>query len=309
MVTRMQSLSGGFEMKKVILRLLLVSTLFVALASGPGSQEATAFDGIIHIGGSTTLLPVIADAATQFMEKYKTWDKVDHLLPSVPVIIYVTGGGSGFGVRSVIDGTNQLGMSSRDIEDKEKAQLGYHKEFLISKDCIAFTVNKKNPLAKLNNLTKEEVALIFSGEAKTFHDVDASLPNKPILVQMRDAAGGSTEILQHYILKDKTFTTSAVQVPSQGVNLKKLETNTSAIGYISSVIAFEYPQLKVLKFEGVAPTNENVINGKYQLTRPLLLLVKGTPDIAVQKFVDYMLNEGQKIVVEHGYVPVKTVKK
>jgi phosphate transport system substrate-binding protein len=261
------------------------------------------------MGGSTTLLPVIADAATQFMEKYKTWNKIDPKLPSVPVIIYVTGGGSGFGVRSVLDGTNQIGMSSRDIEDKEKAQLGHHQEILISKDCIAFAVNKKNPLAKLNNLTREEVARIFSGEVKTFHDLDASLPRKPILVQMRDAAGGSTEIMQHYILKERTFTPSAVQVPSQGVNLKKLETNANAISYISSVIAMDNPQIKVFKFEGVAPTNENVINGKYRLTRPLLLLVKGTPDTAVQKFLDYMLNEGQQVVIDHGYVPVKTAKR
>lgn len=296
-------------MGKVILKLILVVALFAALAGSSGAQEAKAFDGIIRMGGSTTLLPVIADAATQFMEKYKTWNKVDPKLPSVPVIIYVTGGGSGFGVRSVLDGTNQIGMSSRDIEDKEKAQLGRHQEILISKDCIAFAVNKKNPLAKLNNLTREEVARIFSGEVKTFHDLDASMPRKPILVQMRDAAGGSTEIMQHYILKERTFTPSAVQVPSQGVNLKKLETNANAISYISSVIAMDNPQIKVFKFEGVAPTNENVINGKYRLTRPLLLLVKGTPDAAVQKFLDYMLNEGQQVVIDHGYVPVKTAKR
>src|ERR1700690_1713002 len=128
-------------MGKVILKLILVVALFAALAGSSGAQEAKAFDGIIRMGGSTTLLPVIADAATQFMEKYKTWNKVDPKLPSVPVIIYVTGGGSGFGVRSVLDGTNQIGMSSRDIEDKEKAQLGRRQEILISKDCIAFAVN------------------------------------------------------------------------------------------------------------------------------------------------------------------------
>ena len=46
------------------------------------------------------------------------------------------------------------------------------------------------------------------------------------------------------------------------------------------------------------------MNGKYRLTRPLLLVVKGTPDTASQKFIDYMLGEGQKVVEEHGYVPV-----
>jgi phosphate transport system substrate-binding protein len=287
---------------------MLSILFFFVVISTAVAQTPKKFDGTIRIGGSTTLLPVIADGASQFMEKYETWDRVDPALPKVPILIYVTGGGSGFGVKAVTDGSVEIGMSSRDIKDKEKAQLGTYKEFLISKDCIAFAVNKKNPLAKIDNLTRSDVARIFSGEAKTFKEIAPSLPKKPILVLMRDAAGGSTEIVQQSILKEKTFTQNAIQVPSQGANLKKLETNTNTIGYLSSVLALQSPQLKTFKFEGVAPSNENVINGKYPLTRPLILIVKETPGPAMQKFIDFMLNEGQKIVQDHGYVPVKTVK-
>lgn len=287
--------------------MLSILFLFVMMSTAV-AQTPKKFDGTIRIGGSTTLLPVIADGASQFMEKYKTWDRVDPALPKVPILIYVTGGGSGFGVKAVTDGSVEIGMSSRDIKDTEKAQLGTYKEFLISKDCIAFAVNKKNPLAKIDKLTRSDVARIFSGEAKTFKEIAPSLPKKPILVLMRDAAGGSTEIVQQSILKEKTFTQNAIQVPSQGANLKKLETNTNTIGYLSSVLALQSQQLKTFKFEGVAPSNENVINGKYPLTRPLILIVKETSDPAMQKFIDYMLNEGQKIVQDHGYVPVKTVK-
>lgn len=242
------------------------------------------------------------------MEKYQTWNRVDPSLPNVPINIYVNGGGSGVGVKSAIDGTANIGMASRDLKEKEKAQLGVHQEFLISKDCLAFAVNRQNPLAKKDNLTTQDIVRIFTGEAKTFKDIDPTLPAKPILVQMRDAAGGSTEIVKQKILKEKNFSPQAIQVPSQGANLKKLETNTSAIGYISSVLAMQSQQLKVFKFEGVEPTNENVLNGNYKLTRPLLLIVKGTPDAASQKFIDYVLHAGQKIVVEHGYVPVKEVR-
>ncbi len=289
---------------------MAVISLFALLASGSMAyaQESKTFDGIIRIGGSTTLLPVIADSASQFMKKYETWDKVDPALPKVPILIYVTGGGSGFGVKAVTDGTVMIGMASRDIKEKEKTALGQHREYLISRDCVAFAVNKKNPLAKIENFTREDVVRIFSGEAATFKDIKATLPNKPILVQMRDAAGGSTEILQKEVLKNKTFSQKAIQVPSQGANLKKLQTNTSVIGYISSVLALQSPELKVFRFEGVAPTNENVINGTYSLTRPLLLLVKGDPAPAVEKFITYMLNEGQKTVEDHGYVPVKAVQ-
>jgi phosphate transport system substrate-binding protein len=242
------------------------------------------------------------------MEKYGTWDKVDAALPKKQALIFVTGGGSGFGVNAAIGGTVDIGMSSRDLKDEEKTKLGEHKQFLVSKDCIAFAVNRNNPLAKLDNLTKADVVKIFSGEAKTFQDVRADLPAKPILVLMRDMAGGSTEMLQKMVLKDKTFSTAAIQVPSQGANMRKVEENDSAITYISSVIALQNPKLKVFSFEGVAPSNENVLSGSYPITRPLLLVIKGAPSPAEQKFVDFLLNEGQSIVVEHGYVPVARVQ-
>jgi phosphate transport system substrate-binding protein len=283
----------------------LVFAAFALCSLGVSRAAAQEFDGTLRIGGSTTLLPVVADAASQFMEKYGTWDKVDSTLPKKQILIFVTGGGSGFGVNATIGGTVDIGMSSRDLKDAEKTKLGDYKEVLISKDCIAFAVNKKNPLAKLDNLTKADVVKIYSGEAKTFKDVRSDLPAKPIVVLMRDMAGGSTEMLQGMVLKDKSFVSSAIQVPSQGANLKKVEDNPSAITYISSVIALQSSKLKVLKYEGIAPTNENVVAGKYPINRPLLLLAKGTPSAAGQKFIEYMLNEGQSVVLEHGYVPVK----
>jgi phosphate transport system substrate-binding protein len=272
------------------------------------SAQGTGFDGTIRVGGSTTLLPVVSDAASRFMEKFGTWDKVDPALPAKQILIFVTGGGSGFGVNSSINGTVDIGMSSRDLKDEEKAKLGEHAEYLVSKDCIAFAVNKKNPLAKLNNLSRMDVVRIFSGEAKTFKDVRADLPAKPIVVVMRDMAGGSTEILQKMVLKEKTFSSNAIQAPSQGANMKKVEGNASAIAYLSSVIAMGNPDLKVLSYEGVLPTNENVVSGKYAITRPLLLVVKGVPSPAQRKFIDYMLNEGQAVVAEYGFVPVQQVR-
>jgi phosphate transport system substrate-binding protein len=294
-------------MKHFTALFLTVSLLFMSLAA-TGAQAAPGFDGTIRLSGSTTLLPVIAAGSRQFMEKYQTWNKVDPSLPNVPINIYVNGGGSGIGIKAATDGTVNIGIASRNLKAKEKAQLGRHEEYLISKDCLAFAVNKKNPLAKLDNVTRSEMARIYSGEAKTFKDIDPSLPARPILVEMRDAAGGSTAIVKKKVLQTKNFTPHAVQVPSQGAGLKMLEQNPSAIAYLSSALVMHNPKIKVFKYEGVMPTNANVINGRYQLSRPLLLIVKGTPDTASLKFIDFMLNDGQKIVVKHGYVPVKTVQ-
>jgi len=284
---------------RAITRTLLSLTLLAGVAS---AEEP--FDGTLRVAGSTTLLPVVADAASQFMERYVTWDKVDPALPAKKILIFVTGGGSGFGVKAAMDGTAHLGMASSPLKAEEKQKLGQHEAILVSRDAVAFAVNAQCPLAKKDGLTRQEVVRIFSGEAKTFRDLDPSFPDKPILVQMRDAAGGSTEILQKEILKERTFSPGAIQVPSQGANMRKLESNPSAIGYLSSVVALQSDRLKVFAYEGVAPTNENVLSGRYPVTRPLLMVAKGTPGPAARKFLDYLLGEGQRVVSEHGYVPV-----
>lgn len=285
-----------------------LGTILVCLIAVPGLAQEAEFNETIRVGGSTTLLPVIADCASQYMEKYSTWDKVDPSLPKKQVLIFVTGGGSGFGVNSSINDTVDIGMSSRDLKEGEKTKLGDHKEYLVSKDCVAFAVKKDNPLATLDNLTAADIVKIYSGEAKTYQDIRPNLPAQPILILMRDMAGGSTEMVQQLILKDKTFSSQAIQVPSQGANLKKVEGNSAAITYISSVLALDSDKLKVFKYEGVEPTNENVVNGKYPITRPLLLVVKDKPSLTEQKFIDFIMNEGQAIVAEHGYVPVKQVR-
>jgi phosphate transport system substrate-binding protein len=292
---------------RLSLKTFFGTILFGLIAVSALAQEAE-FNETIRVGGSTTLLPVIADCASQYMEKFSTWDKVDPSFPKKPVLIFVTGGGSGFGVNSTLNGTVDIGMSSRDLKDVEKTKLGDFKEYLVSKDCVAFAVKKDNPLAILDNLSAADVVKIYSGEAKTFQDVRPDLPAKPILVLMRDMAGGSTEMVQQLVLKEKTFSPHAIQVPSQGANLKKVEGNSSAITYISSVMALESDKLKVFSFEGVEPSNENVVSGKYPITRPLILVVKGSPSPAEEKFIDFVLNEGQAIVAQHGYVPVKKVQ-
>jgi phosphate transport system substrate-binding protein len=278
--------------------------LSLAVLGGVARAEEP-FDGTLRVAGSTTLLPVVAEAASAFMEKYGTWDKVDPALPARKILVFVTGGGSGFGVKAAIDGTAHIGMSSRPLKDEEKQKLGEHEELLLSRDAVAFAVSKQSPLARRKGLTRAEVVKIFAGEARTFKDLDPTLPARPILVQMRDAAGGSTEVMQKELLKEKTFAPSALQVPSQGANVRKLEGNPSAVGYVSSVVALQSDRLKVFELEGVAPTNENVLSGKYPITRPLLLLVKGAPSPAARRFLDFLLGEGQRIVSEHGYVPVK----
>jgi len=279
---------------------MIVGMVTVAAA---GDQDAT-----IRAGGSTTLLPIMANCSSEFMEKYQTWDRLDAALPKSTTTVFVTGGGSGFGVKSLLSGVVDIGMVSRDLKDQEKKLLGEHQSYVIGKDAVAIAVNTRNPLAgRKKAFTAAELAAIFSGDIKSYQELDRSLPAKPVVLLTRDSGAGSTEIFQEKIMGEKKFSPKALQLPSQGALLEKLQTNSNAIAYISSGLALNNKNLKAFALENTAPTDDNVTKGVYPLARPLLMVVKGAPAPEVRHFVNYVLNSCQKIVVAHGYVPSRSV--
>ncbi|WP_069623863.1 phosphate ABC transporter substrate-binding protein [Methyloceanibacter marginalis] len=274
-----------------------------------GDSLAQSSNDSLRVGGSTTLVPSVVNAASTFMETFETWDKASSALPGEPTIIYVTGGGSGFGVKSATNGTVDIGMASRDLKDKEKSALGTFEAVLVGKDAVAIAANVDNPLAKTRkNLTTEEVRKLFSGELKTYKDIDASLPDEEIVLLVRDASAGSAEIFQEKIMGDAAVSSGALQMPSQGALMKKLESNASALAYMSSGLATENDGIQTFALDGVEPTNANVVKGAYPLARPLLMIVKGAPNPMAKRFLDYMLAEGQTDVASQGYVPVHEVQ-
>jgi phosphate transport system substrate-binding protein len=282
-----------------------LSLTLVAFLMSVGIVAAAAGDqDTIRAGGSTTLLPIMANCSSEFMEKYPTWDRVDASLPKSTTTVFVTGGGSGFGVKSLMSGVVDIGMVSRDLKDEEKKLLGEHQSHLVGKDAVAIAVNTRNPLAsRKKGFTPAELAAIFSGEIKTYQELDRALPAKPIVLLARDSGAGSTEIFQDKVMRDKKFSPKALQLPSQGALLEKLQANSNAIAYISSGLALNSKNLKAFALENVQPTDANVTNGTYPLSRPLLMVVKGTPAPTVRHFVNYALGSCQKIVVANGYVP------
>ena len=261
-------------------------------------------ESILRLGGSTTLLPVISKVASDYMEKFKTWNNVDSNFPKKDIVIFVSGGGSSFGVKSAINGTVNIGLASRNLKDKEKKLLGKYQTYLVGRDAVVIATNAKSPLVSvLDNLSSGQVASIFSAEAKTLKHIEASLPANEIVLLVRDSGAGSAEMMQDLIMKDKQISPNALQLPSQGALLRKLEINEHAVGYISSGLVLSNDSVTAFGLNGVAPTNENVVNGSYGFSRPLLMVVKGKPGGMTQKFIDYVLNEGQNAVAANNYVP------
>lgn len=266
------------------------------------------FKAQILFNGSSTLAPVMASISTNFIEGNVTWDKVNPSFPNENIAIYVSAGGSGQGVKSIIDKTSDFGMIARTVKDSEKEQLTELKEFKIGIDALTLGVNPNNPILTVkDNLTKDEIVKIFSGEFKTWKDLDASLPDKEIIVVTRDIGGGAHEVFQSKIMGDVEVKADAIQAPSMGALVTKIIENEYAIGYASfGIVNQNIGKITTLKVDGVEATAENIVNGSYIIQRPLIALFNGELSAPQQAFMDYVMSdEGLAVVESMGFVPVK----
>lgn len=288
---------------KFLKRLSFVSIALFLSASQLLAAEDPA-NGMLRVGGSTTLLPIISQTAINFMKVYRNWNDVDPTFPDQKVTIFVSGGGSSFGVRSVLNKTVHIGLASRNLKESEKKLLGAHDVHLVGNDAIVFAANRNNPLHQVKiNFTFTEVRSIFSGRHDSYRSISSNLAERRIVLLVRDSGAGSAEMLQKLIMGNSPISTHALQLPSQGAMLKKLESNRLAIGYISSGLVFGSDKIKPFALRGVVPTNLNVVNGSYAFVRPLHMVTKGTVGPMAQSFIDYVLGEGQSVVEASYYVP------
>lgn len=299
--------------KRNWLSILLVTLLALSLISGCGEKQSadksqsTAQTSSIKIGGSSTLSPIIAKCADNFTEEFKTWNKVDSSLPDEPIVIFVSTGGSGFGIKSAVDGTLDIGMVSKDLNDEEKQQFVKGTVTQLGSDVLDIAVNPNNSVTKVKpDLTTTEVKGIFSGEIKTWRQLDAQLPDRPIVVLVRDLGGGASEVFDKVVMKGTPISASALQIPSMGALAAKVMDNTDAIGYVSSGLVNQNPdKITALSVDGIAPTVQNIVDGKYKIGRPLLLVTKDKLDAKEKQFIDYLQSDkGLSVVEDLGYIPV-----
>ncbi|MBU5256706.1 phosphate ABC transporter substrate-binding protein [Tissierella praeacuta] len=298
-------------MKKRI-SLLLIALVLVTSLFGCRNNEDTSttveneFKSQMTFNGSSTLAPVISAIATDFIEANTTWDKVDASFPDKNISIYVSAGGSGAGVKSVIEGTSDFGMLARGVKDEEKEKIGDMKEFVLGIDALTISINPENPLVKLkDSLSTEEIMKIFSGEYKYWDDLDDSLEHKEIVVVIRDLGGGAHEVFQKSIMGDVQVREDAIQSPSMGALVTKIIENKDAIGYASfGMVNQNVGKLIPLKVDGIEPTEENIVNGSYKVSRPLIVVKRGELTSEQKAFMDFVLSDkGSEIIAKMGFVP------
>ena len=277
--------------------------LFVLIAVAFATSAFAAKDkNSIQIKGSDTMVNLGQAWAEKYMEKNPT------------DFVAVTGGGSGTGFSSLISGTCDIAMASRSIKEKEialaKGKGINPNEIKVALDGLAVVVNPANPVSKL---TLGKLAAIFTGRITNWKEVGGK--DERIVVLSREVNSGTHVYFKEHVLRKndpnskEEFAPSALMLSSSQAIADEVAGNPAAVGYYGmGYISKKQKPLSIAKDEKSeyeAPTIENVINGKYPISRPLFLYTNGIPQELVKKFIDFTLSkEGQDIVLATDFVPI-----
>ena len=283
-----------------IFSILLISSAYLS-CSRP-SERSGAYTASMQIKGSDTIVNLIQVWAEKVVENNPSYN------------IGVTGGGSGTGFAALINKTCDIAMSSRGIEEKESASAAEKDvtpvAYMIGLDGLAILVNKNNPV---NRLTLEQLRDIFMATTTNWKEVGGE--DRKIVILSRESNSGTHMFFKEHVLRhnDKKskdeFAPRALLMPSSQAIYDEVSENPNALGYVGmGYINDNVKAVSVAVNENsdyFYPNSQNVMTGKYPISRPLYLYINGQPQGVVKEFIDYALSdEGQRIVEETDFVPI-----
>lgn len=273
-------------------KIYLIGLMCIGILGGCSGRDSK----MIQLKGSDTILNLSQAISEEYMVKNKGSR------------IAVTGGGSGVGISSLLNGTTDIGIASRKIKDKElelaKSKNIKIKEIVLGYDGITVIVNKDN---KLGNLTSEQLGKIYRGEITNWNQLGGE--NQKIVILSRDNSSGTHEFFKEHIVrgngdKKAEYAKETMYLPSNEAIKKAVATNKYAIGYIG--MGYVDNSIKSIGVDGVTPSMENVLRKKYPIAREVYWYVKDENNQIVNKLVEFALSpEGQNLIKDEGFVPVK----
>lgn len=270
------------KMKKILL--ILAGLFVIANAFTACGNESTRLNGTITLNGSTSMNKLANALKEGYMEAN----------PGVTVNVEFTG--SGTGIQAAIDGTADIGNSSRELKEEEiSAGLV---ENIVAIDGIAIITNKD---VIVEDVTSEELAKIYKGEIKNWKELDGK--DAPIVVIGRESGSGTRGAFEE-LLEVEDVCAYAQEIDSTGGVLSTVANTPGAIGYISLDVIDE--TVNVMAIDGVVASEKNIVAGSYMLSRPFVMATKGeitAQSELVQSFFAYIESEeGQTIIKQVGLI-------
>ncbi len=269
------------------MKLILISLTFLLIASCSFKQIE---DARIIIKGSDSMLLLTENLAQEYMK----------LNPGIS--IYVYGGGTAAGIKSLISGDIDICTASRNLKpDEAKSLAEYYGSvglfYLIAKDALSIYVNQNNPV---KDLKLSELKNIFECKVTNWNVLGGKL--QKIIPVIRNLNSGTHLYFKDHVLEGSEYCDDAVVIPTTPEIIDFVEKNENAIGYGS--IGYQGNVVRA-RIEGVEPSEANARNDTYPITRYLHFFTTNVPKGIVKNFIDWVLSpDGQRVVKQSGFIPL-----
>jgi phosphate transport system substrate-binding protein len=290
---------------KITSRLLLLIALLLGVGCRPveaGNNDTVGGAATIQNKGSDTLVNV----ALAWAEAYRV------VRPDIAIV--VTGGGTGTGIASLINGTVDIANASREIKDSEREEAlanGIEAiQHVVARDAIAIVVHPSNPVSQL---TLAQISAIYTGDITNWREVGGE--DRPIVLLSRESNSGTHVYFLEEVVRlgnsdsGLLFSPETLLLPSSEGITVEVSQNPNAIGYDG--LGYVTAEQKVVavsqdEFNFVLPTAESVNSGAYPIARSLYMITAGQPQGVVKEYLDWIMSPAaQAIVAELGFVPLE----
>jgi phosphate transport system substrate-binding protein len=268
--------------------------------------------------GSSGKQTIVIDGSDTMVNLSQAWAEAYQKSHS-GVDIQVSGGGSGVGINSLISGKVDMANSSRRMDEKEVAKFKQNhpgkepKEHIVGLDALAIYVNPQNPLEQISI---PELAEIYgeSGNITKWSQLGKSNPacasDEITRVSRQNNSGTYAYFREHVLGKGRDYKNGSIDQSGSKDVVALVGKTPCAIGYSGmGYKTNEVKWLKVAKTKGgaaIAPSEEAARDNTYPISRPLFIYTAGEPEGAAKLFLDWCTTpEGQKVVRDVGYVPLK----
>ncbi|MDI6649505.1 phosphate ABC transporter substrate-binding protein PstS family protein [Leuconostoc suionicum] len=273
---------------------IVLTIVAVAVAAALGTayamRDKSASNTSITAVGSTALQPLVEAAGEEYAKD------------NLGTFINVQGGGTGTGLSQVSQWAVDIGNSDVFAEEKEGIDAKKLTDHQVAVVGIAPLLNKNNGV---KNLTTKQLTAVFTGKVTNWKEVGGN--NQKIVIINRAAGSGTRATFEKWGLKGAQ-SIEAQEQDSSGMVRSIVATTPGAISYA----AFGYVDDTVVaaSVDGVKPTKQNVVSGKYAIWSYEHVYTKGKPTKPVAKFLKYLTSKKiqSTLVPKLGYISIHDMK-
>lgn len=263
--------------------------LFLLLMAST-SVDASRITGVINVGcDSNEVFLLIEKLAEKFMDNYPRIQIFIEVIPPDEAIDKLK--------RGLLDMVFTLDY----VNFRNTAPV------VLAKEGIIFIINEQNTK---NELSFEELSLIFSGNIRSWNDLGLNA----VLSRRLEVVGPNDSTLTHKLFQ-KIFPFNInpyarVLVDSDEEVIAYVAENRYSFGYISlNSINSIYERIKLVSIDGVYPSLTNIFNNQYRFCNTYYLITDTTPYGVIERFVDFITDANNMSLKEFGLISYKEVFK